>query len=203
MKLTMNRSELINLPNCLTISRICLTPLFLMMLLSDAWFWRSMALVVFGIASLTDFYDGRLARSGNRVTAFGRFLDPLADKILVTSALVAFVWGRMVNFWLVAPVVVRDVLITGVRLYGLYHGRQMVTSRLAKWKTAVQLVSIVVILLLTSMQEFLDRFGQDGALALEEEWIPLLTNGLMGAVLFLTLLSGVHYLFRPQFYRKS
>ncbi|MCC7262088.1 MAG: CDP-diacylglycerol--glycerol-3-phosphate 3-phosphatidyltransferase [Candidatus Latescibacteria bacterium] len=199
----MNRSELINLPNCLTISRIFLTPLFLMMLLSDAWFWRSMALVVFGIASLTDFYDGRLARSGNRVTAFGRFLDPLADKILVTSALVAFVWGRMVNFWLVAPVVVRDVLITGVRLYGLYHGRQMVTSRLAKWKTAVQLVSIVVILSLTSMQEFLDRFGQDSALALEGEWIPLLTNGLMGAVLFLTLLSGVHYLFRPQFYRKS
>ena len=199
----MNRPEFLNLPNCLTISRICLTPLFLMMLLSDSWFWRSMALAVFGIASLTDFYDGRLARSRNRVTAFGRFLDPLADKILVTSALVAFVWGRMVNFWLVAPVVVRDVLLTGVRLYGLYHGRQMITSRLAKWKTAVQLVSIVVILLLTSMQEFLDRFGQESALPLEGEWIPFLTNGLMGAVLLLTLLSGVHYLFRPQFYRKS
>jgi phosphatidylglycerophosphate synthase len=79
----------------------------------------------------------------------------------------------------------------------------MVTSRLAKWKTAIQLLSIVVILSLTSMQEFLDRFGQESALALEEEWIPFLTNGLMGAVLFLTLLSGVLYLFRPQFYRKS
>lgn len=199
----MNRPEFLNLPNCLTISRICLTSLFLMMLLSDAWFWRSMALVVFGIASLTDFYDGRLARSGNRVTAFGRFLDPLADKILVTSALIAFVWGRMVNFWLVAPVVVRDVLLTGVRIYGLYHGRQMITSRLAKWKTAVQLVSIVVILSLTSMQEFLDRFGQESALPLEGEWVSFLTNALMGAVLLLTLLSGLHYLFRPQFYRKS
>lgn len=199
----MNKPEFFNLPNCLTISRICLTPLFLMMLLSDAWFWRSMALVVFGIASLTDFYDGRLARSGNRVTAFGRFLDPLADKILVTSALIAFVWGRMVNFWLVAPVVVRDVLLTGVRIYGLYHGRQMITSRLAKWKTAVQLVSIVVILSLTSIQEFLDRFGQESALLLEGEWVSFLTNALMGAVLLLTLLSGLHYLFRPQFYRKS
>ncbi len=203
MKFAMNKPEFFNLPNCLTISRICLTPLFLMMLLSDAWFWRSMALVVFGIASLTDFYDGRLARSGNRVTAFGRFLDPLADKILVTSALIAFVWGRMVNFWLVAPVVVRDVLLTGVRIYGLYHGRQMITSRLAKWKTAVQLVSIVVILSLTSIQEFLDRFGQESALLLEGEWVSFLTNALMGAVLLLTLLSGLHYLFRPQFYRKS
>ena len=203
MKFAMNKPEFFNLPNCLTISRICLTPLFLMMLLSDAWFWRSMALVVFGIASLTDFYDGRLARSGNRVTAFGRFLDPLADKILVTSALIAFVWGRMVNFWRVAPVVVRDVLLTGVRIYGLYHGRQMITSRLAKWKTAVQLVSIVVILSLTSIQEFLDRFGQESALLLEGEWVSFLTNALMGAVLLLTLLSGLHYLFRPQFYRKS
>ena len=199
----MSKPEFLNLPNCLTISRICLTPLFLMMLLSEPWYWRSMALVVFGIASLTDFYDGRLARAGNRVTALGRFLDPLADKILVTSALIAFVWGRMVNFWLVAPVVVRDVLITGVRFYGLYHGRQMVTSRLAKWKTAVQLISIVVILSLTSAQEFLDRFGQESALPLEGQWVPFLTNGLMGAVLFLTLLSGVHYLFRPHFYRKS
>ena len=199
----MTRPDYLNLPNCLTISRICLTPLFLLMLFSEPWYWRSMALVVFGIASLTDFYDGRLARSGNRETAFGRFLDPLADKVLVTSALLAFVWGRMVNFWLVVPVVVRDVLITGVRLYGLYHGRQMITSRLAKWKTAVQLVAVVVILALTCMQEFLDRFNWDRAIPLDGEWVPFLTNGLMGAVLLLTLLSGVHYLFRPSFYRES
>jgi len=199
----MTRPDFLNLPNCLTISRICLTPLFLLMLFAEPWYWRSMALVVFGLASLTDLYDGRLARSGNRVTAFGRFLDPLADKILVTSALLAFVWGRMVNFWLVVPVVVRDVLITGVRIYGLYHGRQMITSRLAKWKTAVQLASVVVILALICVQEFLDRFDWAAATPLDGEWIPLLANGLMGAVLLLTLLSGVHYLFRPGFHRES
>ena len=90
----MNTRELINWPNFLTVLRICLTPLFLSMLFAETWYWKSLAFVVFGAASLTDFYDGKLARSGNRVTAFGRFLDPLADKILVISALVALAWGR-------------------------------------------------------------------------------------------------------------
>ena len=88
---SMDRSQLINLPNILTISRICLTVLFLGMLFADNWYGRSVAFVVFCAASLTDLYDGRLARSRAQVTRFGTFMDPLADKILVTSALVALV----------------------------------------------------------------------------------------------------------------
>ena len=200
----MNTRELINWPNFLTVLRICLTPLFLLMLFADAWYWKSLAFVVFGAASLTDFYDGKLARSGNRVTAFGRFLDPLADKILVISALVALAWGRMVNFWLVVPIIIRDIAITVLRIYRIYRGRQMATSRLAKWKTAVQLLSVAIILFIVGLQKFLERFNWEGVLPLDRTMLQSLANGLMAAVLLLTLLSGCHYFFRSSLsYHKS
>lgn len=198
------RRELLNLPNALTISRICLTPVFLVLLFEDDWYLRSMAVVVFAIASLTDLYDGRLARTRNSVTEFGRFMDPLADKILVTSALIALVVGRIVHFWLVVPIIVRDLLITGMRLRGAYHGRQMETSRLAKWKTTVQLLAVFIILLLIGLQEIVQRFNWVVPLPIDGSWVPLLTNGLMAIVLFLTLLSGLHYFLRSRIsYKES
>jgi CDP-diacylglycerol--glycerol-3-phosphate 3-phosphatidyltransferase len=200
----MNKRELINLPNFLSVLRICLTPLFVWLLFAEVWYWKSLAFVVFGVAALTDFYDGRLARAGNKVTAFGRFLDPLADKILVTAALVAFVWGRMVHFWLVVPIIVRDIVITGLRLYSIYHGRQLATSKLAKWKTAAQLFTVVVILFIIVLQEFVGHFNWDDVIPLDGVRIQIISNGLMAAVLLLTVLSGIHYLFRSSyFYNKS
>ncbi|MFT5090797.1 MAG: CDP-diacylglycerol--glycerol-3-phosphate 3-phosphatidyltransferase [Candidatus Latescibacterota bacterium] len=195
----MDRREIINLPNCLTALRIGLTPLFLLLLFADVWYWKSMAFVVFTLASLTDFYDGKLAREGNQVTDLGRFLDPLADKVLVTSALIAFVFDRMVNLWLVVPIVARDVLITGMRLYGVSRGRQMQTSRLAKWKTAVQLFTVILLLFIMGLQELMARFFAGDTFFLEGDTIHFLANGLMAAVLLLTVLSGVHYLFRSNF----
>jgi len=199
----MSKSHIVNLPNFLTVSRIGLTPLFLFLLFAGTWYWKSLAFVVFGAASLTDFFDGKLARSGNQVTAFGRFLDPLADKILVTSALIAFVFDQMVNLWLVVPIVVRDILVTGLRLYGLYHGQQLVTSRLAKWKTAVQLFTVVFILFIIGLQEAVGRFNEGGSFFLDKSRIQILANGLMAAVLLLTVLSGFHYLFRTGFFYKE
>jgi CDP-diacylglycerol--glycerol-3-phosphate 3-phosphatidyltransferase len=195
----MDRREIVNLPNFLTVLRIGLTPLFLLLLFADAWYWKSMAFVVFAIASLTDFYDGKLAREGNQVTSLGRFLDPLADKFLVTSALIAFVFDRVVNLWLVVPIITRDVLITGMRLYGLSRGRQMATSRLAKWKTAVQLFAVVLLLFIIVLQELMARFFDEHLFFLDAEKIHILANGLMAAVLLLTVLSGVHYIFRANF----
>jgi CDP-diacylglycerol--glycerol-3-phosphate 3-phosphatidyltransferase len=195
----MNRRDIFNLPNCLTALRIGLTPLFLLLLFADTWYWKSLAFVVFSAASLTDFYDGKLARAGNQETSVGRFLDPLADKILVTSALIALTLDKMVNFWLVLPIVVRDILITGMRLYGLKRGRQMVTSRLAKWKTAVQLFTVIFILFAIGLEETLGRFATDRISFLDDQLIQLLANGLMAAVLLLTVLSGFHYLFRATF----
>ena len=195
----MSKDDLLTWPNALTLLRICLTPLFVVLMFTDVWYLKSMAFVVFAIAALTDFYDGKIARESDRITSLGRFLDPLADKILVTAALVAFVWGRMVHVWLVVPVIVRDVVITALRLYSLYHGRQLATSRLAKWKTATQLVAVAIILFCVGLQEFLERFNWGEVVPLDSNVIHNLSNGLMGAVLLLTVLSGIQYLFRSSF----
>jgi CDP-diacylglycerol--glycerol-3-phosphate 3-phosphatidyltransferase len=187
--------SIVNLPNILTVSRILATPLFLVMLFAESAHWRAAAVIVFLLASLTDLYDGRLARARDCVTEFGRFMDPLADKILVTSALVAFALGRLVNAWIVVPIVVRDVVITGMRMYGLYQGRMMETSRLAKWKTTVQLVTVIVILTFVGLKDVAGHY-QWNTLQAAWAWLPLLSNGLMAAVLALTLMSGFHYFFR-------
>lgn len=200
----MDRREIFNLPNCLTALRIALTPIFLLLLFADTWYWKSLAFVVFSAASLTDLYDGKLARAGNQETPLGRFLDPLADKILVTSALVALALNKMVNFWIVLPIVGRDILITGMRLYGLSRGEQMVTTRLAKWKTAAQLSTVLLILFVIGVEETVERFAANSSFFLDNELIQLLANVLLAGVLLLTLLSGFQYLFRATFsYKES
>ncbi|HCL31414.1 MAG TPA: CDP-diacylglycerol--glycerol-3-phosphate 3-phosphatidyltransferase [Candidatus Latescibacteria bacterium] len=189
------RRTIVNLPNILTVSRIFATPLFLLMLFAEAGHWRGGAVIVFLLASLTDLYDGKLARARDCVTEFGRFMDPFADKILVSSALVAFAVRGVVNAWIVVPIVVRDVAITGMRMYGLYQGRMMETSRLAKWKTTVQLVTVIVILLLLGLQE-IAGYQQWTSVLTAKAWLPLLSNSLMAGVLLLTLMSGFHYFFK-------
>ena len=191
---------MLNWPNLLTVIRILLTPVFLWLLFSEQWYSQMVAFAIFILAAVTDFYDGKLARSKNRVTSLGRFLDPLADKILVLSALVGLTLRHLVHYWLVVPVIVRDILITGMRIYGLYRGRQMLTSRLAKWKTALQLFAIACILFCSGMQDVLQRYGQRG---LDEQWVVVLANGLMVGVLTLTLLSGLQYMVRGSFFKTS
>lgn len=199
----MSGHPILNLPNLLTVSRIIATPVFLLLLFADVWYYRACSVIVFSAASLTDLYDGRLARSGGRVTEFGRFMDPLADKILVTSALVALAVGRVVHAWLVIPVVVRDVVITSMRMYGLYRGRMMETSTLAKWKTVVQLVTVIIILLAIGIQELSIYYQWKVITELDASIFPLLANGLMGLVLVLTVISGFHYLFRTDQHSSS
>lgn len=188
--------RLLNLPNLLTLSRIAATPVFVGMLLADAWYWRGLSVAVFTAASLTDYYDGRLARSRHAVTEFGRFMDPLADKILVIAALGALVVSRVVHLWLVVPVVVRDIMITGLRLRGIYLGRHLQTSRLGKAKTMTQLCAIVVVLSLMAAAEAAAHFGWEADL-LQPARLSLVANTLMATVLILTVLSGFHYLVRP------
>ena len=183
-------SKSINIPNALTASRILLTPVFMACLFASGWGWKWAALMVFTIASLTDLYDGYLARKDNAVTTLGRFLDPLADKILASSALIAFVALELVEMWLVAVIVGRDVLVTGFRMYALYSGRQVVTSKLAKWKTTVQLTVIFFILTYVSIESTLRRFAYDG---LDESWSFGILNGLVAIVALLTVISAIHY----------
>src|SRR6266850_7243151 len=103
-----------SIPNSLTVLRILLTPLFLILLFSESSFLKQLALLVYIVAALTDWYDGWVARRYGYVTRWGKFLDPLADKILAAAALFAFVCLKLVDAWMVWVIIARDLIITSL-----------------------------------------------------------------------------------------
>lgn len=175
-----------NWPNGLTVARLVLGPIVLTALLSGAT-WLSFGLFV--VAMLTDLYDGYLARRSNRVTEFGRALDPLADKVLVGCVLVGFLILGLpyVRLWMVVTVLGRELLILGCRAGVLKSGEGFVTSRTAKLKTAVQMVWIASVLL------YVSAFRPTGSRPLV---IPVETVlWIFGATaVALTVISGAEYL---------
>lgn len=128
--------------------RILLTPVFLTLLFSSDPVLRQLSLVVFIIALLTDWYDGWVARRWGYITRWGKFLDPLADKVVTSAALIAFMYLDLVPPWTVWVIVVRDIAITLLRSYAEYKGKPFDTTRLAKTKTFLQFVVIYYVLLL-------------------------------------------------------
>lgn len=134
------------IPNILTIFRILLTPVFILLLFHEdpiAKFW---ALIIFIVASITDAYDGYYARKYDQVTDQGKFLDPLADKILVSSAFISFAVIGLVDYWMVSLIIFRDLFVTGLRMLMNKNGFELVTSKVAKMKTGTQLGIIMFIL---------------------------------------------------------
>jgi CDP-diacylglycerol---glycerol-3-phosphate 3-phosphatidyltransferase len=142
------------IPNILTITRILMTPLFLYYLLNDGQHNKLFALVIFIVASLTDIFDGKYARKHGLVTKLGIFLDPLADKLLVLSAFVSFWMTGQVMLWMLILIAFRDALVTALRMVMEYKGITMITSKLGKWKTAVQITVIHIILLYLLIQSY-------------------------------------------------
>ena len=139
-----------NIPNTLTIGRIILTPVVLVLFFSDSLEGRLGALAVFLIAAISDYLDGKLARSYAADSRLGQFLDPFADKVLVLGTFVALAIRipDIVPWWAVALIAVRDVFVTGLRTWLEARGRSLRTSGIAKAKTTVQLVFLIAILLL-------------------------------------------------------
>jgi cardiolipin synthase (CMP-forming) len=138
----------INLPNLLTFFRVIAVPVFILLLLSPDQLHRSLSLVVFALASITDFFDGYLARKWKQETELGKFMDPLADKALVLGAFLTFLFmSHQIQIWMVLTIVARDFLITYLRSLAIKSGGSLRTSRLGKFKTAFQMFSIIVILL--------------------------------------------------------
>ena len=143
---------MMTLPNILTFFRILITPVFIVCLFEDfpnAHLW---ALSLFIVASITDAYDGYYARKNDMVTDTGRFLDPLADKILVSSAFISFAIMGLIDFWMVAIILFRDLFVTGLRIIMTRNGFTMMTSRIAKSKTGVQLGIITFTLIFLSLK---------------------------------------------------
>lgn len=130
------------LPNQLSLLRIFLTPVFVFLFFLDTKGYHIAAFAVFTLASATDWYDGYIARKTGEITIDGQFLDPLADKILVSSGLVCFSVFGYIPAWVVLVIVVRDLLMTAMRSYAIYHGNAIKTNFFAKAKTSSQCVLI-------------------------------------------------------------
>lgn len=169
-----------NIANKLTVLRVLLVPVFMFFLLTDmidANLARYIALGVFVIASLTDFLDGHLARSRNLVTDFGKFMDPLADKLLVTSALVCFTFQGIIGPWVTMIIIARDFIISGFRLVAANAGIVLAASWWGKIKTVTQMVMIIVILL-----------------SIQTTFMVMIENVLIWAAVILTIVSLIDYM---------
>lgn len=182
------------LPNQLTVLRIILTPVFLVLFLSENSSYKQLSLIVFIIAAITDWYDGWLARKFNYITNWGKFMDPLADKILTSTAFLAFAFLGVLEMWMVILIVIRDFLITGLRLYAEYKGDRMSTSHIAKWKTFLQMVFIYYLLLVFTLKTVESVYNGN------EYLFSILTDHgfiyiTMLFVTILTVITGITYLY--------
>ncbi len=181
-------------PNQLTVLRIILTPVFLVLFLADETILKQISLVVFIIAAITDWYDGWLARKFNYITNWGKFLDPLADKILTSTAFLAFAFQGVLEMWMVIAIIVRDFLITGLRMYSDYRGGSMSTSLSAKWKTFIQMAFIYYLLLIYTLQTIKplnDNYKYIFDILTNQTFIYY----AMLVVTVITLYTGVSYLY--------
>lgn len=139
------------LPNQLTILRIILTPVFLVLFLSEEPMLKQISVAVFLIAAATDWFDGKIARRYDKVTELGKFLDPIADKVLTLTAFFAFVFLDVLELWMVLIVVLRDVIVTGLRVIADRRNIAFTTSRSAKWKTFFQMSFLYYLLLVYTL----------------------------------------------------
>lgn len=139
-----------NLPNKLTIIRVCLIPFFAAALLFDHgnnYTMRIVANVLFIAASLTDLFDGKIARKYNLVTNFGKFMDPLADKLLVCSALICLIELGQLPSWVVIIIISREFIISGFRLVAADNGVVIAASYWGKFKTVSQMIMIILMIM--------------------------------------------------------
>jgi len=179
------------LPNILSTIRIILAPIFLLLYVQDEVVWRALSVGVFAVAVVTDFFDGYLARMYEAQSPSGVFLDPLADKFLTFAGFIClpFIDAAQFPWWAVAVIVIRDVIITGMRLLAGYRKLAMRTRYIAKVKTMSQMCFLYVVLLV-------------GVFIKTDVWLSaycarLLESGILGwvmmAVVLLTAYSGIDY----------
>ena len=163
--------------NKITIFRVICIPVFIVLMYMDGAAARYGALAVFVIASLSDFLDGYIARHYNQVSNFGKFMDPLADKILVITAMLLFVESGRMPGWVLALVVAREFAVSGVRLVAVEQGRVIAAAKSGKIKTASTMVCIILMLLI-------------GVPYSAPDYLGMVCNAV---ILLTTLYSGIEY----------
>jgi CDP-diacylglycerol--glycerol-3-phosphate 3-phosphatidyltransferase len=183
----------INLANRITLLRLALVFPFLTFTINDMLWTRVAALILFIVASLTDLWDGRVARARKEVTVLGTFLDPLADKFLISAAFIAFVQIEEIHVpaWMVVLIIGREFLITGLRALAATAGRVLPAQPAGKFKTTSQIVAIITILVILTFNSALERYGGMQSIRLIGLDDPLQTLGwiLRGAPYWLTFIT--------------
>lgn len=167
-----------NLPNKLTVLRVIMIPFFVVMLMLDGGtnqMYRYIAAAIFIIASFTDFLDGSIARKYGLVTNFGKFMDPLADKLLVCSALICLIELGQLPAWMVLIIISREFIISGFRLVASDNGVVIAASYWGKWKTVFQMISVILLIV-------------------NVEALSMITNIALWIALALTVISLVDYI---------
>ena len=190
--LLMKRDKNMNLPNKLTLMRIILVPFFVAALLIPFPLHNLTALIIFAAASITDLLDGKIARKHNLVTDFGKFADPLADKILVLAALLCFVQNGLCDCVAVMLVLLREFSVTSVRLIAASKGKVIAANIWGKVKTVTQMVAVIGIIALQILAD-MRGFG----LKLPDNFdgiIYIINETLIWISTFFAVLSGVIYL---------
>ena len=189
-----------NLPNKITVGRIGLTFVMVGFLTSGMPFGKTFALITFGVAGLSDWLDGLLARRTGKITVFGQLMDPLADKILVCAAFVSFVaLHQVVPAWIVITIISREFVVTGLRLLAAQQGKVLPAGPWGKHKMIWQTITIVFIMLGLALQEeilpiILSSVDQARFMGDFNVYFSKLARYLAHAVAALTALSGVIYL---------
>jgi len=169
---------MMNLANKLTVLRIILVPIFLICAMVDTTTANIIALSIFIVASVTDKLDGYIARSRNQITNFGKFMDPLADKLLVTCALILLVEKGIIAAWVVVVIIAREFIVSGLRTLAASQGVVIAASNWGKLKTAIQMIAIIMGLL---------------SLVYNPEWLNITTQVTIYLAAVITIISGVDY----------
>jgi CDP-diacylglycerol--glycerol-3-phosphate 3-phosphatidyltransferase len=166
-----------NLANQLTLARIILVPLFMVFLLVKTTYGQLMAAVVFIVAAATDILDGYIARSRKQISNLGKIIDPLADKLLISAALISLVELNLVKAWVAFIIISREFAVTGLRTVAAAEGHVIAASPLGKLKTISQIVAVVATLIQN----------------LPIPYLPILAKILLYFAVFITIYSGIDY----------
>ena len=180
-------------PTKLSLLRIVMTFFIMTLIFIPGWIAKAAALAGFLFASLTDRLDGYLARRWHQQTPMGALLDPIADKVLILGIFLAFVQLRLIPAWMVLVIALREFVITGVRLVAACHHIVLPAAKEGKHKTVSQMVTIVVILGVLVIQEFLGRRALSEAAVLAMRWTIL---GCLWVAMILTVISGASFFWR-------
>ncbi len=171
-----------NAANAITIARILLIPVFVVLLVSDIPYGSFLAIAVFSVAAFTDKLDGYIARSRGQITTLGQFLDPLADKLLISAALIALVGLGKLPAWVAMIIIAREFAVTALRVVGIDQGVSIPAGALGKAKTTSQIVCIIILM------------WPHGHLS----WAPYVEVPAVVLMVALTVISGVQYFIRAR-----